>query len=111
DSAHGLNQPRAAAHLGLPPQVADVHVEGVRCEAEVVTPDSLEDDRAREHLPWVRHEELEQGKLRAGELDGLPAAANLARSGIELEIGELQALVLAVGCTPQQRTDSAHALC
>ena len=44
DAAHGLDQPRLAARLGLAPQVADVDVERVRRVPEVVAPDPLEDD-------------------------------------------------------------------
>ena len=38
-------------------------------EAEVVAPDALEDDRAREHLARVAQEELEQRELGPGQLD------------------------------------------
>ena len=47
-------------------------------EAEVVAPDPLEDDRARQHLPRVAHEELEQRELGPRQLDR-PAAARTSR--------------------------------
>ena len=53
-----------AARLGLAAQVADVDVERVRAEAEVVAPDALEDDRAGQHLARVAQEQLEQRGTR-----------------------------------------------
>src|SRR5439155_13162210 len=50
DPAHGLDQTGLAACLGLATQVADVHIEGIGGEAEVVAPDPFEDDRSGQHL-------------------------------------------------------------
>ena len=69
DAAYRLDQPRLAVRLGLPAQVADVDVERVRGRPEVVAPDTLEDQRALEHLPRVAQEQLEQVELGAGQLD------------------------------------------
>src|SRR6184192_3462595 len=106
DTANGVDQPRLAAGLRLAPQVADIDVERVRAVAEVVAPDSLEDHRSRQHLPWVQHEELEQRELRSRQLDRLAAALDLARARIELEIGELQGLARAVGRAAQERAQA-----
>src|SRR5207248_10278757 len=78
DAAYRLDQPRLAARLRLAPQVADVDVERVRREAEVVTPDTLEDDRASEHLARVEQKQLEQRELRAGELDWIAVPPHLS---------------------------------
>src|SRR4051794_30389118 len=69
DAAYGADQARLAARLGLAPQVADVHVEGLRARPEVVAPHALEDLRPRQHLARIAHEQLEQQELRAGQLD------------------------------------------
>src|SRR4029453_14369473 len=92
--------------LRLATEVPDVDVERVRREAEVVAPHAFEDDRAGEHLPRGGEEELEEGELRARQLDRLAGPANLARPGIELEISEAQHLARAAARPAQER---AHA--
>src|SRR5690349_21661424 len=69
DAANGVDQPRLAAGLGLASQVADVDVERVRGETEVVAPDPFEDDRTRQDLTRVPQEELEQRELRSRQVD------------------------------------------
>ena len=80
DAAHRLDQPRPAVRLGLAPQVADVDVERVRCESEVVSPDALEDHRAREHLTGIPQEELEQVELPCSSIP-LAGSTDFACSG------------------------------
>src|SRR5262249_30770649 len=63
DAAHRLDQPRLAVRLGLAAEVADVDVERVRRQAEVVAPDALEDERASQDLARVPQEQLEQVEL------------------------------------------------
>ncbi len=53
DAAHRMDETRPAGELRLSAQVADVHVEGVRGGAEVVSPHSLEDDGAGQDLARV----------------------------------------------------------
>src|SRR2546428_1158416 len=47
DAAHGPDEPRLAAGLGLAPEVADVDVERLRRRLEVVAPDAFVDGVAR----------------------------------------------------------------
>src|SRR5919197_2564313 len=82
DAAHRLQDPRLAALLELPPQVADVHPERIRRRAEVVTPHALVDLRPRQHLPRVAHEQFEQVELRTRELHAPVTARCLARCRI-----------------------------
>src|SRR5215218_9897880 len=103
DPAHRLDEPRPAAGLGLAAQVADVDVERVRGEAEVVAPDALEDDRAGEHLARVEQEELEQVELRARELDRLAGAPRRPLAGVELDVGEAEHARAAVSAPPKER--------
>src|SRR5579872_3860943 len=110
DAADRLDQARLAPCLGLAAQIADVHVERVRAEAEVVAPHALKDDRSRQHLTRVQHEELEQRELRARELDLVVAAMHLARRRVEVEVGEAQRLDGAVRGTPEQRTQPREQL-
>src|SRR2546423_7929173 len=110
DAAHGLDQTGLVAGLGLAPQVSDVDVERVRREAEVVTPHALEDDRPREDLARIHHEELEQRELGARELDRIAVAPHLTRPRVELQVGEAKNLVGAVGGPAQQRADPGDEL-
>jgi hypothetical protein len=48
-AAHGVDQPRFSFGLGLPAQIADIHLEGVARGREVETPHLLEDAAAGEH--------------------------------------------------------------
>src|SRR4051794_24465474 len=90
DAAHGLDQPRLAAGLGLAPQVADVDLERVRRRPEVEAPHAFEDQRPRQHLPRVEQEELEQQELRPGELDLAVATADIVRRRVEREVREAE---------------------
>ena len=76
DAADRLDQPRLVALLGLPAEVADVDVERVGAEAEVVAPDALEDHRPGQHLPRIEQEELQQRELGARQLDRIAAAVD-----------------------------------
>ena len=92
------------APLGLASQVADVDAQGVRGRTEVVTPDVLEDRRARQHLARVLEEQLEQQELRLRELDETLAAVDLVGDRIEDQVGEPQRLgALAIVAHPAQQ--------
>ena len=90
DPAHGVQQPRLAARLGLAPQVADVDAERVGGGAEVVAPHALEQLRAAEHLARVLEEHLQQRELGARQLERALAAPHLVRARVEHEVGEAQ---------------------
>src|SRR6187549_944026 len=95
DAAYRVDEPRRSVLLGLATQVSDVDVERVRAGTEVVPPDALEDDGAREDLPRVPEEELEQRELGPREIDRTLATADLARAEVELEVREAQHVVVA----------------
>src|SRR3954467_9434655 len=107
DAADGVDEAGLALGLGLAAQVADVDLEGVAGGREVVAPDVLEDAAAREHAARVRHEQLEQRELGAGEADRALAAADLAGDGVEGEVAEAQRLGVGgaglVGHPPPQQ--------
>ena len=112
DAAHGVDEARRAAVLRLAAEVPDVDVEGVRRRAEVVAPDPLEDDRARQHLARVPEEQLEQRELGARELDRTTPAPHLARPEIELEIREAQHVrgLVAIRRASEQRAQPREQL-
>src|SRR5882757_1255634 len=89
-AAHGVNQALLVLALRLPPEIADVDVECVRRVAEVVAPDALVDERAREDLARVAHEELEQVRLGRRQLEAASVAPGLHRTEVERQIGEPQ---------------------
>src|SRR3954447_25454834 len=90
DAAHGVQQPRLAALLGLAPQIAHVDAERVRARAEVVAPDALGDLRAREDLARVLHEHGQQLELGARELEPPAAPAGLPGGAVQCQVGEAQ---------------------
>ena len=83
DAAHGVQEPRLAALLGLAAQVAHVDAERVRARAEVVAPHALEDLRARQHLARVLEEQRQQLELGARELELARAAPRLPGAAVE----------------------------
>ena len=106
DAAHGVQQARLLADLGLASQVAHVHAERVGARAEVVAPDVLEDRRAGEHLTRMAHEHLEQQELGPRELEHALAAPRLVRAQVEAQILERERLtrhVVLLAGAPQQR--------
>ena len=104
DAANRLDQPRLVALLGLAPEVADVDVERVRAEAEVVAPDALEDHRPGQHLPRVEQEELQQSELGARQLDRIAAAVHEPCRRVERDVGELEHVALSAG--PSRRSSA-----
>src|SRR5690348_6812281 len=79
--------------------------------AEVVSPHALVDERARQDLPWVAHEQLEQVRFRRRELESPPAAARVHRAEIEGEIGEAEEVGrLLVESAAQERSQPGQQL-
>src|ERR1700682_917299 len=68
-ATHGVDEPLLLVALRLAPAVADVDVERIGRVSEVVAQDPFVDERAREHLPWIAHEELEQVSLCRCQLE------------------------------------------
>ena len=66
---------------------------------------------ARQHLPRVAHEELEQMRFGRRQLEAAAAAARLHRAEIEREVGEAQEVGrLRVDRAPQQRPQTRKQL-
>src|SRR2546423_5940162 len=105
DAADRVQEPWLSAFLRLAAQVAHVDPERVRGRAEVVTPNVLEDRRAREHLARVAHEQLQQQELGLGQLDQAVSTADLVSDRVELEVGVAEHLAVggAVAGAAQQR--------
>src|SRR5687768_1180273 len=91
DRAHGLDERRVLlAELG--PQAADVDVDRPRPAVVLVTPHAAEQDLAREHLAWVRGEELQQLVLHEREVERPPRDRRLVRLEVEHELPVLHQL-------------------
>jgi hypothetical protein len=58
--------------------------------AEVVVPDALVDERARQHLPRVPEEELEEVRLGRRQLEAATRPARVHRAEVEREVGEAE---------------------
>src|SRR5262245_11141065 len=91
----------------LPPELADVHVDGSGVARERVAPHALEQLVTREHEAAVVEELPQQVELLRCELDLLLSDANLAPAGVdhELAVSKLFALDLAAlrRGTPEDR--------
>src|SRR3712207_5919816 len=105
-SADGVQQARLAAGLELAPQVGDEDLDGVRLREGVIAPDLVEQALTRDDDALVAHEVLEQLELALGELDVAPAAPDLVRVGVELEVSHDERGRPAGRAAAQQR---AHA--
>ncbi len=81
-------QAEARPRLRLAAEVHHVHVEGVGGRLEVEAPDGLEDLLAGEDLARMREEHLQEGELRAGQLDLAAVAGDLTGREVHAEVGE-----------------------
>ncbi len=107
-AADCVDQAQVFLGLRLAPEIADVDVERVRGVAEVVAPDSLVDERARQHLARVPHEQLEQVGLRRGQLEAAAATAGVHRAEIEAQVGEAQNGARLLGLRAAQQRPQAR---
>src|SRR3712207_4942301 len=89
--------------LELAPQVVDVDVDDVRGGLERLAPDLLAQLVAREHLPAVSHEVLEQRELGARQGDLAALDRDLARGAVEHERPRPQHLRRRRRPPPRQR--------
>src|SRR5215470_1729731 len=90
DAAHRMQQRRRELLVDLLPQSTDLHVDGIRLRIEVIVPDRLEQHGARDHLPLMANEILEQSKLARLQRDGLVGPLRATAPQIELQVCDLQ---------------------
>src|SRR5919197_4649633 len=107
---YGLDEAGFAAGLELLAQGPNVDVDDIRLAQEVVAPNALEDQVAGEHLAGMAHQELEQLVLAGGQLDPAIAAADLARAGVELQVGQPKDLRPVRRRSAQERPHSGDQL-
>src|SRR5436190_3825061 len=91
--AHRFDQlvvPGGRERLAQPP---DVHVDRALLDEHVLAPDLVEQPRARENAPRMRHEEVQQAKLGGPEIDRLVARGDLVRRRIDAQAGDLDHVV------------------
>src|SRR5262249_57301780 len=92
----------------LPAQITDVHVNQITFRVEPETPHSLQDHAACQHTAGIAQEIFEQRELSRCEDDPLPCPFDLARNGIQHEIGQPKRR-FAYGCRPPQERPHAGA--
>src|SRR6266478_3687935 len=68
-SADVYNQRAAAAHVDLLPQIADVDVDDIGLQREMVLPHILEQHRPRDHLAGMTQEVFEKLELARQQID------------------------------------------
>src|SRR5450759_3627561 len=87
-AAQRLDAAGSAGLVELATQTAHVHIHDVGEGVVLLVPDVVEDAVAREHLPGVPHEQLEQAELLGAERDLLAAAQQGADARQKLLKGE-----------------------
>ena len=90
DAAHGVDEAGFAVLLQLGAQGADVDFQDVRLAVEILAPDAIHNQIAREHLPGIAQEEDEQVEFAGGQFDRVAAAPHIARAEVHGEIRELE---------------------
>ena len=76
----------------LPPQVADVHVDGAVEGCGFAVVEVFHQSVAREHVPGVPHQQLQDVELERGELDRFALDERLTRAWIERHALDFKAL-------------------
>src|SRR5262245_1485965 len=106
-----MDEAGLAVVLELVAQLAQVHVERIRRPAEVISPDTFVDERAREHLAGIQQEQLQEEELHARELDSARTAVHFERPSVEREVGKSKDRVRDVGGrTPTERVQAPDQL-
>ena len=75
--------------------------------AEVVAPHALVDERARQHLAGVAHEQLEQVGLGRRQLETAPSTARVHRPEVEREVAEAEHRARLLGLRASQKRPQA----
>src|SRR6185436_15589724 len=88
-AADGLDQTLLIISLQLVAQSPDVDLDRVTLD-HGITPDSIQDLIAHEHLARMAHEQEQQLVLAGGQIDPSAAAFGLACAGVEAQVGERQ---------------------
>src|SRR2546428_12519840 len=96
--------------VDLPAQIADVHVDDVALRVEVEPPHVLDQHRPCEDAAGVSHEVFEQRPLPCGVLDPPPGSLDLARGGVEREIGQAQYRRAPPPAAPEKPPPPGHEL-
>ena len=110
-AAHGLDQARLAAGLGLLAQVADIDLQHVVLTAEIVAPHFLQDLLAAQHLAGVAQQVVQQIVLLGSQAERAVAAPGLARHRVEAQVGIGQRFIPGEdGGAAQQRMDARQQL-
>src|SRR5919112_2197901 len=104
--SHCADQALLPGGVHLLPQVTDVDIDEVGCQAELLVPDAREEEIPGEHAPGISGHELEQFEL-AGRKLYLPLGPPYpAGRGVDLEVANEEYLV-PLG-PPEQRADAGE---
>ncbi len=78
---HGVHEPRFAARFELAPQITHVYGQGVGVGAEVLAPDALQEQLARQGLARAEQKLFEERELGPVNSSGRPARAPVRVTG------------------------------
>src|SRR5450756_955339 len=87
-SAQCLDAAGCAGPVELATQAAHVHVHDVGESVVLLVPGVVEDAVAREHLPGVPHEQLEEAELLGAQRDLLAVAHHTALRRVQAEVAD-----------------------
>src|SRR5450756_382678 len=87
-AAQCLDAAGRAGLVELATQAAHVHVHDVGESVVLLVPGVIEDAVAREHLPGVPHEQLEEAELLGAERDLLAVAQHTALRRVQAEVAD-----------------------
>src|SRR5215210_915158 len=106
--SHRADQALLSGGVHLPPQVADVDVNEVGRQAELLVPDAREEEIPGEHPPGILGHELEQFVFAGCKLYLPVGPSHPSGRGVDLEVGNTEYLV-SLG-PPEQRPDAGEQL-
>src|SRR5436190_6705195 len=100
--------------LDLFSHASDIHVHASRCDAAVISPDSIQQMISRKNHAGVRGQIVKEAELQCAEFNVTPRNAHRMRGGIDVQIASLEVASLWRGFVPSQqcpnpRDEFAHA--
>lgn len=86
DTANRSNEPAVMPKINFAAQVVDVDVDDIGHPIKAELPDLLDNVIAGYRLPFVSHQELEEGKFSGAKFDNLPGSVDVMCYAVYLEI-------------------------
>ncbi len=107
-----MNQALTPVDIDFSAQTRHLHVDHVvdRCGAARLLPDVVREHLARDDVPLVTKEILQELELASSNFQDSPAARNTPCHDVEVEIAGVQSKDLGRAATPQQCANASEEL-